>query len=751
MFELLFKYPPTVFRKGEFLLASGWPAWLLILLIAVAAGGLFRHLRRNPGALDGPRRRIVWVLQCASVALLLLLLWRPAVSIQSLRSQQNVVAVLLDTSRSMTLGEGGPSRLEQARAVLNAGVIEQLREKFRVRLYGFSAGAHRLESFDTEDLPPPGNATRVGEAVAAVLRESAALPLGAVVVVSDGSDNVGSLGRELMADIRKRNVPVHTVGVGRERIAGDIELSEVSVPPRALPNSQLSAQLAMRHDGRDEQKTRVTVRDGSTILASKDVTLRRGQTVHNEWVDFNAGDAGIRNLRFSVEPMPEEEITGNNSLTRVVDVPRGRRKILYVEGEPRWEYKFMRRAIHKDAGVRLVTLLRTSPNKFYRQGVDTPEELEDGFPTKAEELFSYDALILGSIEAGFFTVEQQEMIREFVNRRGGTLLMLAGRNGLGDGGWGTSRVADVLPVRLPDNDGPTFFRIPAPVELTPQGRDSLICRLDEDRAKNLAMWKEVPPLADYQRVGELKPAAVGLIQARIDGKAIPILVRQGYGRGKSMVLATGGTWRWKMGLPHDDQRHHTFWRQLFRTMVANSPGTVTISSNKTLYADDPRVSLRAEVRTKAYEAANNATVTALLTPESGDPLTLELHPSAEEEGVYEIELTAARPGPYRIEVTAHRGDQVLGSEVLHVRREDGVAEDFHPAQNREILERLSEQTGGRYWTLDEVDGLPEEVRFSKAGITARETMDLWDMPILFLLLLGLRGGEWLLRRRWGVI
>ena len=84
-------------------------------------------------------------------------------------------------------------------------------------------------------------------------------------------------------------------------------------------------------------------------------------------------------------------------------------------------------------------------------------------------------------------------------------------------------------------------------------------------------------------------------------------------------------------------------------------------------------------------------------------------------------------------------------------REDGVAEDFHPARNREILERLSEQTGGRYWTLDEVDGLPEEVRFSKAGITARETMDLWDMPILFLLLLALRGGEWLLRRRWGVI
>ncbi len=97
------------------------------------------------------------------------------------------------------------------------------------------------------------------------------------------------------------------------------------------------------------------------------------------------------------------------------------------------------------------------------------------------------------------------------------------------------------------------------------------------------------------------------------------------------------------------------------------------------------------------------------------------------------------------------GELALGSDVFHFRREDGVAEDFHPEQNRELLTRLAEQTGGRYWTLDDVAGLPSEIRFSEAGITARETMDLWDMPALFLLLLALRGAEWLLRRRWGVV
>ena len=113
--------------------------------------------------------------------------------------------------------------------------------------------------------------------------------------------------------------------------------------------------------------------------------------------------------------------------------------------------------------------------------------------------------------------------------------------------------------------------------------------------------------------------------------------------------------------------------------------------------------------------------------------------------------SAAEPGAYRIEAAAFLGDERLGGATLHVRREDGVAEDFRPAQNRELLTMLAEQTGGRYWTLDELAGLPEEIRFSEAGLTARETLDLWDMPLIFLLLLGLKSAEWLLRRRWGVI
>ncbi len=749
MFEFLFKYPTTVFRKGELVFASGWPLWLLLLLMAAAVGGLLWHVSRNKGRLEGRRPYMLSAFQIATVLLALLMLWQPAISIRSLRSRQNIVSVLIDTSRSMMLPEGEQTRLDLVRNSLEGGLLDQLREKFRVRLYTFSSQLQRLA--ELEGVAAAGASTRIGESVSGLLGESTVLPLGAVVVFSDGSDNSGRFDRRLMADIRRRRVPVHTVGVGRTEIPEDLELADVMVAGRTLPRSRVNSQVTIRHSGTRQVTTRLSVRDDSSVIASKEITLRRGETVQTEWIDFSSGEAGVRNLRFILDGVEGETVLGNNVQLRVVDVPQGRRSILYIEGEPRWEYKFIRRAIGKDESIRLVTMLRTTPNKFYRQGVDDRKELVDGFPATAKELFAYDALAIGSIEAAFFSDEQQELIREFVSRRGGTLLLLGGRRGLADGGWGVSKVAEVLPVALPESSQETFIRAKADIELTPQGLNSLICRFEEDPEKNREQWEGLPQVADYQLVGDIKPAGIPLINLKANGATHPLLVSQHFGRGKAIVFATGGTWRWKMGLPHDDTRHHTFWQQLLRNLAAETPGRLALSSDRSLYADETRVRLRAEVRTDEYLPANAATVIATVTPESGEAMTVEMHPSPEEESVFEAEVTAAAAGAYRAEVNANIGETSLGTDVLHFRREDGVAEDFRPEQNRELLEKLAEQTGGRYWTLDDVSGLAQEIRFSEAGITAREMLDLWDMPLFFFLLIALKASEWLLRRRWGVV
>ncbi|HYM13126.1 MAG TPA: hypothetical protein VEU62_20465 [Bryobacterales bacterium] len=749
MFEFLFKYPPTVFRKGEFLFLSGWPLWLLVLLILAAAAGLAWHVRRRGERFSAARQAAIWAFQSALVALLLVLLWHPVVRVSTLRPQQNVVAVLVDTSRSMDMKESLESRLDKVQAVLANGLLRNLQGRFQVRLYSFSSSLDRADAVN--QLSATGKSTHLGESLAGVLRETSTLPVGAVVVFSDGADTAGGVDRALMAEIRQKKIPIHTVGIGRTEIPRDVELVDVSLPARALPGSRVSARVSLRQHGLNGQKARLTVREGAQILSAREITLNNGQGVQSEEILFRSGDPGARQLTVGVDPLPGEEITGNNILTRILQVTPGQRRILYVEGEPRWEFKYIRRAALEDPTIKLVTLLRTSANKFYRQGVDNDKDLADGFPTSALELFKYQALIIGTVEANFFTPTQQDMIREFVNRRGGSVLFLGGRRSFSDGGWATSPLAEILPVRLSPG-GNTFHRMPVRVELTAQGRESLICRLDEDPDKNAEKWSKLPELADYQTTGDLKPGAVALVSALLPGShTIPMVAIENYGRGRTLISATGGTWRWRMRQVHTDTTHVTYWQQLLRFMVSSTPGPVTVTTERTIYSDEDRVHFRAEVRTPTYEPANNATVVASITGEGGAPTTLDMHPSPDQDGVYEADFAAEKTGSYHIEVNAHRQQEMLGTDTALFHREDGVAESFHPEQNRELLQKIAEQTGGRYWTLDDVAKLPSEISFSEAGLTTRETKDLWDLPAVFLLLLALKAAEWLLRRKWGAV
>jgi hypothetical protein len=120
-------------------------------------------------------------------------------------------------------------------------------------------------------------------------------------------------------------------------------------------------------------------------------------------------------------------------------------------------------------------------------------------------------------------------------------------------------------------------------------------------------------------------------------------------------------------------------------------------------------------------------------------------------GTFTAEWRAEKPGSYVAEVLAKRGEEEAGRDVINFRREDGIAENFGAEQNRELLEKLATETGGKYYKVSDTSKLPDEISYSEAGITIRETKDLWNMPMIFVLLLLLRGAEWILRRRWGVV
>jgi uncharacterized membrane protein len=753
MFQYFFKYPIAVFSKGEFVLLGSWPRWILCFLVLFTAVGLawltgFR-LTRTASGLSGWRVAVIWFLQTLMIALLLFLLWQPAMLVTELKPQQNVIAILLDDSRSMGISEGGVTREAQAIKALQNGSLAAVQKNFQTRIY-------RLDSHLTAepDLEGMGDAlapaTHIGDSLRQLAAETSDLPIGAVILLSDGSDNSGGIDLDTISALRNRRIPVHTVGFGAEQVPNDVEMDDAALAPRALADSRVAATVTFHQSGYAGRKSTLSVRDGDKILGSREITFAGDGKTQSEALMLNAGAAGAKALQFSIEPLPGEENRANNSVTRLINVDSNKRRILYVEGEPRWEYKFIRRAEDDDRVLQVTSMLRTTENKIYRQGISDPKELADGFPSRAEDLFGYQAIIIGSVEAGYFTPAQQDLIREFVDRRGGGVLWLGGRSSLADGIWGGSSVAELLPVTLP-NRKDTFHRAAATVELTPAGADSIICRLVDDPQRNLERWKKLPYLMDYQEAGTPKAGATVLAQMRSGGRELPLLITENYGRGRTAVIATGGTWRWQMSQPLGDTTHDMFWRQLLRWLVSDTPQQIVASTPNQMLFDDGHIRLSAEVRDKEYVPAADARVQAHVMGPDGISAIVEMNPVPDTPGVFQADWTAQKPGSHVVEVTATRGTEVIGTDVVTFQRRDGVAENFHTGQNRELLERLASQTGGRYWHPEELSKLSSEIPYSEAGITVRETKDLWNMPVIFLSILLLRFSEWILRRRWSVV
>jgi hypothetical protein len=223
-----------------------------------------------------------------------------------------------------------------------------------------------------------------------------------------------------------------------------------------------------------------------------------------------------------------------------------------------------------------------------------------------------------------------------------------------------------------------------------------------------------------------------------------------YGRGRSSIFATSGSWRWQMLQEVSDKSHEMFYQQFLRWVMADSPRKVTGSAPKTLLSDESTAKLRAEVKDKAYLPATDAIVEAHILG-TGVAETLSMAPDPNEPGAFTADWSAPQQGDYVVEVVATRNGEELGRDAFTLRREDGMAENFHVEQNRALLEKLSSETKGNYYKPDDAQQLAKDIEISEGGISVRETRDLWDMPALFLGFLVIRAAEWLLRRKWGTI
>jgi uncharacterized membrane protein len=416
--------------------------------------------------------------------------------------------------------------------------------------------------------------------------------------------------------------------------------------------------------------------------------------------------------------------------------------------------KFIRRAVADDKNLLAVALQRTADNKFMRLDGD-PEEVVGGFPKTRDELFRYRGLILGSIEAGAFSGDQLQMIADFVDRRGGGLLMLGGPRSFGEGGYGGTPVADVLPLQIAPT---TRASEPAPlarlkVGPTKAGEGHAATQLMPSQDASVKRWSELPQVTSVNAPLPLKPGATALLTGTDQrGRSQVVLASQSFGRGKAIAFMAQDSWEWQMhaSIPLEDQTHEQFWRQLMRWMVDGVPDTVDVRMSDRVEPGEA-VTIDARVVDKSYVEKNDATVVAHVTRPGGGTLNVPLQWTGERDGQYRGMFVSTEAGAYEVTVDATQGAETLGSGTGYVRAAAGDAEYFDPVMHAAPLRRIAEETGGKFYTPASVANIAEDVRYGGRGVTAVEQRELWNMPIVLVALLGLACVEWGYRRLVGLV
>jgi hypothetical protein len=486
----------------------------------------------------------------------------------------------------------------------------------------------------------------------------------------------------------------------------------------------------------------------------------------------------------AAKPQAAEATLANNERLVVVDRGGGPYRVLYVCGRPNWEFKFLRRALRDDDQLDLVGLVRIarrepkfsfrskageSTNPLFRgfehedeesaERYDQPvllrlnveeNELRDGFPKAAEELYKFDAVILDDIEAAFFSQDQLTLLQNFVSRRGGGLLMLGGPDSFAAGKYARTPVGNLLPVYVDQDVSKTVrgdheYRLALTREgwLQPWVRTRQTEPEERDRLASMTPFRILTPITS------IKPAATTLAEVVDEaGEEHPALVTQRFGRGRSAALLIGDFWRWNMRRQSDlESDLEKSWRQTVRWLVADVPRRVEAEVRPQDDSEIGEVTVDVRVRDAEYLPLDNAQVAIEVTTPDGKKLSLDAEPIDEEAGAYRASHVPRLPGSYRakIDVKAPNGTPVGQREAGWVAQP--AADEFKTLQpNRAALEEIAAKTGGEIITTENLDQFVAGLPNRKAPITEPWIRPAWHHPLFYLAILGCLVGEWGLRR-----
>lgn len=651
-----------------------------------------------------------------------------------------------------------PTRTELLQAVFNnqrMSLVPKLREKGPLQPYIFGA---RLRGFaDTDDkawlnaLASEDQKTLLTDTVNELFqRDENELPA-AIFVATDGRDN-GSAVRwdDLAREAARLKIPLHIYGVGGSAV-GFLQLKDVPIQDTLFVDDTVTVPFRWRSQGIKDGDVELTLKLGDRIVASKRVPVKDGEDVTETLTFLPTKEDVGPNKKEIVATV--KIVQGNESLedrfAKGVRVADRKVKMLYIESNPRWEFKFMQRAFLRDRRVDPMFIVLNGD----RRAMEAGAPFMPNFPEQRKDLFAYDLLVIGDVDANYFTPEQRNWIKDFVTEGGG-LVCIAGRLHA-PSSWLNTPLADVLPVEVPsvkfpldDTRRPSEYK---PV-LSDLGKRSAIFSMADEAAENARAWEEFPGFYWNYPVTKLRPAAVSLLDHPKDkiaeDKPMPLVAMHYYGKGLVYFTAVDETWRWRFN--EADKYFSRYWGQVVYAIglphtLGSKSGSLALAGGEAVLGKPGQVYAR--LFTPEFRPMTKERVTAQVERLDAAPgeekfrtVTFEAVPN--QPGEYVATVPNDRVGRYNLKVESGNEPALLDFRVT-LPPEHELAPG---AMNETALRQLAEASGGKFYREEDLHKLAAEVQAQPVEYSQRREVLLWDKWYVLLLLVGLFTVEWLVRK-----
>ena len=785
-------------ESPEIALTAPWTessggAWVFFGCLALVLISILFYFRWQSG--KKPAVRIALAVTRASLlCLLLLILAEPVLKFKKTEEVKPALWLVFDCTKSMGIrdqlsdsvrkryvkaiggkpvAEGDQSRVEWLSALLSKpddNLLQLLSEKYELSVFKFSRddGVDQIfESTAGEDqkvdvakvaasLDHSGRVTAIGAALDALVGQSGKSTLQGIVLFSDFGQNSGTPAEEAATRI---GVPIYTVGIGPDDVK-DLGLS-LQAPLLMKKAEKSTLAINLRQNGLDNENVTVKVvatpvnADGSPGSGAKQVVQEKVVKLTDDVttldVTYTPEIAGRFIISAEVAPQDGEVVTDNNQAEREVTIQDDFLRLLYVEYEPTWEWRFIKEVFYRDklVGERgFRTFLRSADPKV-RHSNDL--FLQTLTPARSE-FFQNDVIFLGDMPASTLSSRFCEMVKEFVGRFGGGLVIISGPR-FGPAQLLSTPIGEMLPVIPEQNSRPRAKREFRP-RLTEDAASIPFMQLGDSPQEHLRAWNNLGFVPWYHGALRARPLSTVLLEhpsevCASDGQTPqPLIAIRRYGKGEVIYLGFNETWR--MRRKYGELYYRQFWGQMIHRLglshALGSQKRFVVNTDRQSYQEEDRVLLTVEAYNKDFEALDEKALPpgGLLAQHispGGD--TDEVWVSNLRDGVFETEVQVFEEGDHILKV---RDPETGEFNEVTFRVAATSAELRSGKRNRSLQDKLAVSTGGRSYEFDTVNSIATEIKPRPTQLVEMKIRTLWNTWPVFVLVVLLMLGEWLFRK-----